>query len=153
MWPEMSGELSAAAERLAELRSAADDMSEVVRDLRDAFDFEAGEPDEIESRLDVLYRLKKKYGGTVGEMLAYLEQCRRERAEIEYSSETIAKLEKQKAALLSKAREHGEKLSAARKKAANSPAGAHPVRTAAAGYAESPLSDGVPAQGRRTGHG
>lgn len=116
----MSGELSAAAERLAELRSAADDMSEVVRDLRDAFDFEAGELDEIESRLDVLYRLKKKYGGTVGEMLAYLEQCRRERAEIEYSSETIAKLEKQKAALLSKAREQGEKLSAARKKAADS---------------------------------
>ena len=53
-------------------------------------------------------------------MLAYLEQCRRERAEIEYSSETIAKLEKQKAALLSKAREQGEKLSAARKKAADS---------------------------------
>ena len=49
-------------DKLTELRCAADDLAEQVRDLRDSFDFEPGELDEIESRLDVLHRLKKKYG-------------------------------------------------------------------------------------------
>ena len=40
------------------------------------FDFSPGELDEVESRLDQLYRLKKKYGATVEEMLTYLDRCR-----------------------------------------------------------------------------
>ena len=114
---DMSGELTAAAEKLAELSSAAEDAAEVVRDLRESFDLEPGELDEIEGRLDVLYRLKRKYGDTVPEMLAYLEKCRAELAAIEYSDETIAKLEKQQAFVWNKAKGEAEALSQARKKA------------------------------------
>ena len=113
----MSGGIGAVAERLVELRSAADDAAELVRDLRDQFDFEPGELDEIEGRLDVLYRLKKKYGGTVGEMLAYLERCRAELEEIRYSSDTIARLEKKQAQVLKEVREKGAALTAARLRA------------------------------------
>ena len=105
-------------DKLTELRCAADDMAEQVRDLREAFDFEPGELDQIESRLDVLHRLKKKYGGSVEEMLDYLERCKRELDEIAFSTDTIARLEKEQAGALAQAREAAEALSAARREAA-----------------------------------
>ncbi len=117
-----AGRISAQAaqllDKLSELRCAADDMAEQIRDLRDCFDFEPGELDQIESRLDVLHRLKKKYGGTVEEMLDYLERCKKELDEIQFSTDTIARLEKEQAKALAQARKEGEALSAARKGAA-----------------------------------
>ena len=81
-------------------------------------DFSPGELDQIEGRLDVIYRLKKKYGSTVAEMLDYLERCRQELEQIQDADDTIvylnAELEKERAY----AREKGEALTAARKKAA-----------------------------------
>ena len=85
------------AQRLTELRCAADDTAELVRDLRDSLDFEPGELDELESRLDVIYRVRKKYGATVEDMLDYLARCRAELEQIEDSSETLARLEKRDA--------------------------------------------------------
>ena len=113
----ISPELSAAADRLAELSAAAEEAAELVRDLRETFDFEPGELDQIESRLDVLYRLKKKYGSTVEEMLAYLEKCRAELDEIAYSDDAIARLEVARAKAEEAARQKAELLSAARKEA------------------------------------
>ncbi|MCI8839938.1 MAG: DNA repair protein RecN [Oscillospiraceae bacterium] len=55
------------SEKAEQLRCDADDLAELVRDLRGTLDFYPGELDEIEERLDRLYRLKKKYGGTVEE--------------------------------------------------------------------------------------
>ena len=72
----------------------------------------------MESRLDVIYRLKKKYGSTVAEMLEYLERCRRELDQIEFADDAIARLEKDLAKAKKAALERGQKLSAARKKAA-----------------------------------
>ena len=105
-------------EKLTELRCAADDLAEQIRDLRDSFDFEPGELDEIESRLDVLHRLKKKYGGSVEEMLEYLERCKKELDEIQFSSDRAARLEKERDKALAAARKSGQTLSAARKECA-----------------------------------
>ena len=102
-------------DKLTELRCTADDLAEQVRDLRDSFDFEPGELDEIESRLDVLHRLKKKYGGSVEEMLAYLERCKKELDEIQFSSDRAARLEKDRDKALEQARKAGEHLSQVRK--------------------------------------
>lgn len=113
----MSGETAAAADKLEELAALAEDAAELVRDLRASFDFEPGELDQIESRLDVLYRLKKKYGDTVGEMLSYLERCRKELDEIAFSSDALARLEKEEASCLAIAREKAAALTAARTKA------------------------------------
>lgn len=102
-------------EKLTELRCAADDLAEQVRDLRDGFDFEPGELDEIESRLDVLHRLKKKYGGSVEEMLDYLERCRKELDDIQFSDHRAALLEQERDTALEQARQEGEVLSQIRR--------------------------------------
>ena len=113
-----SEQLEELAQTLAELRSAAQDAAERVKDLGQAFEFSPQELDQLESRLDVLYRLKKKYGSTVDEMLSYLERCRRELEEIQDADDTIVRLEEKLSRARSRARERGEALSAARKAAA-----------------------------------
>nr|WP_317324532.1 DNA repair protein RecN [uncultured Flavonifractor sp.] len=114
----ISAQAAELLDKLTEVRCAADDVAEQIRDLRDAFDFEPGELDQIESRLDVLHRLKKKYGGSVEEMLDYLNRCKRELDEIQFSTDTIARLEKEQAAALAEAEQAGQALSESRKKAA-----------------------------------
>ena len=57
----LSGQVAELVDRLTELRCSADDLAEQVRDLRDGFDFEPGELDELESRLDVIYRLNRRW--------------------------------------------------------------------------------------------
>ena len=56
-------------------------------------DFSPQELDAVESRADQLYRLKKKYGATVGEMLDYLERSKKELDEIEYADDRIVQLQ------------------------------------------------------------
>ncbi len=113
-----SGDLQELAERAEQLRCDADDLAELVRDLRGTLDFYPGELDELEERLDRLYRLKKKYGGTVAEMLAYLEKCRQELDDIQFSEDRLNRLDKELEKALSKAVKLGEKLSAQRHKSA-----------------------------------
>lgn len=114
----ISAQAAELLDKLTEVRCAADDLAEQVRDLRDNFDFEPGELDEIESRLDTLHRLKKKYGGSVEEMLDYLERCKKELDEIQFSTDTIARLEKEKAKALESAQTAAKTLSDVRKTAA-----------------------------------
>ena len=90
-----SPQMAELAEQLAALRSAAEDAAETVRDLGREMDFSPDELDQLESRLDVIYRLKKKYGSTVEEMLDYLENCRKELDQIQFADDTIARLEKE----------------------------------------------------------
>lgn len=105
-------------ERMEGLYSEAYDVAETLRDMQDAFDFSPQELDELEGRADLLYRLKKKYGPTVEDMLAYLEQRKEELNQITFASDTAMRLEKQ----LDKERRQAIKaagvLSEARKEAA-----------------------------------
>ena len=110
--------LEGLAEQLSGLRSAADDAAELLRDQTREMEFSPDELDQLESRLDVIYRLKKKYGSTVAEMLDYLEHCRQELDQIEFADDAIARLEKELAKAKKAALERGKKLSQAREKAA-----------------------------------
>uniref|UniRef100_UPI003FEF6CE7 DNA repair protein RecN n=2 Tax=Oscillospiraceae TaxID=216572 RepID=UPI003FEF6CE7 len=114
----LSGDMGELYQRLEQLRCEAYDLAEIIRDKRKAFDFSPAELDAVESRSDLLYRLKKKYGTTVEEMLAYLDKCRRELDDMETADDTLARLEQQ----LEKARKAvlaaGAELTAARKEAA-----------------------------------
>jgi len=108
------------SEKLGALRSAADDAAETLRDLSQELDFSPEELDQLESRLDVIYRLKKKYGPTVADMLDYLEQCRRELDQIQFADDTIVRLQGELEKAKKTARQRGEALTAARKTAAQS---------------------------------
>lgn len=114
----MSAQAASLLEQLVELRCAADDLADQVRDLRESFDFEPGELDEIEGRLDVIYRLRKKYGDSVEDMLSYLEKCRAELDQIQFADDTLARLEDVYAAALREAKEKAVLLSEKRHDAA-----------------------------------
>lgn len=114
----MSAQAASLLEQLVELRCAADDLADQVRDLRESFDFEPGELDEIEGRLDVIYRLRKKYGDSVEDMLSYLEKCRAELDQIRFADDTLARLEDVYAAALREAKEKAVLLSEKRHDAA-----------------------------------
>ena len=115
-----SGGLGELAEKAAQLRCDAEDLAELVRDARGALEFYPGELDEIEDRLDKLYRLKKKYGDTTEEMLAYLERCRQELDTIQFSEDRIARLGRELEKALEQARRQGENLTTLRREAADS---------------------------------
>ncbi len=90
---DVSQDLEALSGQLADLCFGLDDATERVRDLQDSFDASPEALEAVEQRLDVLYRLRKKYGDTTEEMLQYLEDCRRELDAIETAEESLSKLE------------------------------------------------------------
>ena len=110
--------LSEVFQRLETLQSEAYDLAEIISDLRGAFDFSPEELDAAESRTDQLYRLKKKYGATVEDMLDYLEQCRKELDAIETADDTLIFLEQQLAKARKNVQTAGAELTAVRKAAA-----------------------------------
>ncbi len=110
--------LAQTAERLNQMRYDAYDALEQARDLRGELDVLPEDIDRMESRLDLLYRLGKKYGSTVEEMLEYLQKCREELDQIQYSSDRIAQLEKKLAGQRAEAERRGRALTQARSQAA-----------------------------------
>ncbi len=104
--------------RLENARCEVYDLAELIRDKREEFDFSPAELDELESRSDLLYRLKKKYGATVEDMLEYLDRCRRELDAIETADDTIAHLEGQLREAEKKTKAAGAALTKARTEAA-----------------------------------
>lgn len=113
-----SEDLAKLASQASELRYALDDLAEQVRDAQSSLDFYPGELDEVEGRLDVLQRLKRKYGDSVDDMLDYLERCRKELDEIQFSEDRAHKLELELENALAAAREQGKGLSDARRESA-----------------------------------
>ena len=114
----LGGQFEELTDRLEELQSEAYDIAETVRDLEGSYDFSPEELDAVESRADLLYRLEKKYGPTVEDMLAYLEKCRAELEGIEYADDTIARLEKELQGQRQKVLTAAESLTRARRAAA-----------------------------------
>ena len=113
-----SEDISKALAQAQELRYAVDDLAEQIRDIRSALEFYPGELDEVESRLDVLHRLKRKYGSSVDDMLDYLERCRKELDEIRFSEDRVRQLEEDAAKALKRAVEKGSALSKRRRECA-----------------------------------
>ena len=79
-------------ERVTDLMYQVRDAAEEAKDMRDDLSYSADELEQIESRLDVIYRLRKKYGTTCQEILDYLEKARRELADIEFADDRLERL-------------------------------------------------------------
>lgn len=105
-------------QRLEAVYSEVYDLAYTVQDKRDAFDFSPQELDEVEGRLDQLYRLKKKYGPDVESMLAYLDRSTKELDAIEDAGDTLLHLQQLEKKALSAAQSAAEELSKARHQAA-----------------------------------
>ena len=71
---EVSGAFDGLAEQAEEVRLLAADLRDSVSGRSDTLDFSPTEREWVEQRLDLIYRLKQKYGGTVAEVLAYRDR-------------------------------------------------------------------------------
>ena len=105
-------------ERLGEAYSEVYDIAATVEDKRGELNVSPGELDRVESRMDLLYRLKKKYGATVEDMLDYQARCEAELAQIEDAGDTLVRLEQALSKAEKEARQAAQALSDARKAAA-----------------------------------
>ena len=79
-------------DRVADLMYQVQDAAEEVRDTRDSLNYSADELEQIESRLDVINKLRRKYGVTCEDILAYLEKAKRELDEIEFADDHLERL-------------------------------------------------------------
>ncbi len=81
-------------ERIADLMYQVQDAAEEVRDARDSLTYSADELERVEERLDVIHRLRRKYGASCEEILNYLEKAQRELDEIEFADDRMEQLKK-----------------------------------------------------------
>ena len=80
--------------QVADLMYQVQDVAEAVRDARDDLSYSADELENIESRLDVIHRLRRKYGVTCADILEYLEKAKQELDEIEFADDHLERLKK-----------------------------------------------------------
>ena len=109
--------LAAAAGQLLDLYYNAKDVAADLIGRLDAYDTNDAELDEVEQRLDLLYRLKRKYGSTVEDVIAFGQKAREELDNIQHSQQRHDALQAEKLRLYAKAREKAEVLTQTRLKA------------------------------------
>ena len=109
--------LAAAAGQLLDLYYNAKDVAADLIGRLDAYDTNDAELDEVEQRLDLLYRLKRKYGSTVEDVIAFGQKAREELDNIQHSQQRHDALQAEKLRLYAKARERAEALTQTRLKA------------------------------------
>lgn len=81
-------------EKVADLMYQVQDAAEEVRDARDDLSYSADELEQIESRLDKIHRLRRKYGVSCADILEYLEKAKKELDEIEFADDHVEHLKK-----------------------------------------------------------
>ena len=86
------GALESLHARVADLMYQVQDVAEELRDRRADFAYSADELEEIESRLDVIHRLRRKYGACCRDILDYQDRAQKELDEIEFADDEIAHL-------------------------------------------------------------
>ena len=78
--------------RLTDLMYQVQDIADEVRENRDSLSYSNDELEQIEARLDIIHRLRRKYGATCEDILDYLEQAKQELDDIEFADDRIERL-------------------------------------------------------------
>ena len=110
--------LGSIAQKLRDLEYNLQDCLEEVRDASGTLEYDPARLEQVEDRLDQLYRLSLKYGSTEEEMLTFLENCRTELHTIELSDEKAQELAEQYEECKQEAIRLAKELSSGRRKAA-----------------------------------
>ncbi|MCI9528131.1 MAG: AAA family ATPase, partial [Angelakisella sp.] len=103
--------------KVEDLRYDLEELASTLRGSLEDYSFDPRQLDRIEDRLDLLYRLKKKYGATVEEIIAYGERSAQELDELTFADERAAQLREEEQALTAQAEKLAEALSAKRSRA------------------------------------
>ncbi len=112
--PSLTEHLQTAESAAAQL----DDLARTVRAFRERIEFSPKKLDQVEDRLDAIKRLKRKYGATIEEVLAFAQSAAAQLDGITHASERIEELKKQEEKLLRQIGAMSQELSQARKAAA-----------------------------------
>ena len=115
---KFSNEIQTISEKLGDLYYELSDVADTVRDSISGDGYNPHELEEIENRLDLLYKLSKKYGETEEEMLLFLESARKELSEISLSDEVLDELRIKYSKKLVETQNFAKTLSDKRKKEA-----------------------------------
>jgi len=89
-----SDNISGLHDRVTDLMYQVQDLAEEVRDARDDLAYSADELEQIESRLDIIHRLRRKYGASCADILNYLEKAKQELDAIEFADDHLERLKK-----------------------------------------------------------
>jgi len=114
----IADELGETEKLIADASSLLYDAAERLRDFRDSLDFSPEEYDELESRISLIRKLRRKYNLDEDGLIARLEECRAKLDELEYSGDMLIKLNKKLAELKNKCLNTAAALTKARKSAA-----------------------------------
>ena len=115
----LSEKFSEISGTVSELYYTAADIADELRNSVERFDFSENDANSVEVRLDIIHKLKRKYGNTVSDMLLYLENAKKELSEIEFSEERLIALDAEIEKLEAQAFALADELYSARKKAAS----------------------------------
>ncbi len=107
-------ELTPLSEQVGDLYYAARDAASEIADRLGSFEFDQRELDEVEERLDLIYKLRQKYGDDIPAILAYLDRARGELESIESGEERLNQLYEQQNSLYAQAKELAEALTQTR---------------------------------------
>lgn len=110
-------ELDALGVRVRALALEAEDLLHDLHRYAEGVEAAPGRLDEVEERMALLDRLKRKHGGTIAAVLAYAEQCRTRRDELVGAEEAIEEVEAELAEVRAELEQRGRALSAAREAA------------------------------------
>ena len=91
---KFSEQIAQLHEKVADLMYQVQDAAELARDVQYELSYSADELDQIESRLDVIHKLRRKYGVTCADILEYLEKAKQELDEIEFADDHVERLKK-----------------------------------------------------------
>ncbi|MBP7955270.1 MAG: DNA repair protein RecN [Faecalibacterium sp.] len=114
---QLDGELSTSAGQLLDLYYNTKDAAADLIGRLDAYETNDAELDEIEQRIDLIYKLKRKYGDTVEDIIAFGQKAREELELIQSSQERVEHLQAEQHRLYVLAREKAETLTQTRLKA------------------------------------
>lgn len=115
---DVSTELSEMTEKAEEVKYLASDLRDAIAQMRSRTEFSAEERIAIEERLDLIYRLKLKYGSEISDILQYAESAREELETLESADEQRDQLLSEYKELRDKARQLAREISTARREAA-----------------------------------
>jgi DNA repair protein RecN (Recombination protein N) len=114
----LSQDLNNLSQKAEEIRYQVEDLAASVAMLAADVDFSPQERDAVEERLDTIYRLRRKYGATVEEVLAYYDKASKELGELENADDRKDEMMEEYHQTLTKAREIAGELSKRRRQAA-----------------------------------
>lgn len=106
----ISADMQTLYQKISDLMYGVQDAADELRAMRDDLSYSEGELEEIEERLDAIHKLKRKYGASVEDVLAYLADSEQRLDEIEFASDRIETLKKREAELQKETIRQGEIL-------------------------------------------